>query len=118
LSHVPGHGNTNDAIRPRIGGVVRVEPSGHTIVVEGDESLLAAALRQGYRWPTLCHGKGECTTCFVRLLAGAEHVTAARPPERSRLNECGRDGPNIRLACQLEIRGPVTVLKRGLRKNR
>ncbi len=114
LPDVPEHG---DARRPRSGSVVRVEPSGHNIVVETEESLLAAALRQGYRWPTLCHGKGECTICFVRLLAGAENVAPADPAERARLGECGRDGPDVRLACQLEIHGPITVLKRGLRKN-
>lgn len=95
---------------------VRVEPGGHTVVVKPGESLLAAAIRQGYRWPTLCHGAGECTICFVKMLAGADNVTPAEPAERDRLEECGRSDPDIRLACQLEVLGPVTVLKRGLRK--
>ncbi|MGH3970131.1 MAG: 2Fe-2S iron-sulfur cluster-binding protein [Mycobacterium sp.] len=103
--------------RPGKAAVVRVEPSGHDIIVEPDESLLAAALHQGYRWPTLCHGAGECTTCFVKLLSGAEHVAPASAQERARLAECGRDGPDVRLACQLEIHGPISVLKRGLRRN-
>jgi ferredoxin len=117
LENVSEHDDAADADRPPSSALVRVEPSGHEIVVQADESLLASALRQGYRWPTLCHGKGECTICFVKVLAGAEHVNPARPPERERLSECGRDDPDMRLACQLEIRGPITVLKRGLRKN-
>jgi ferredoxin len=95
---------------------VRVEPGGYDIVVNAGESLLAAALRQGYRWPTLCHGVGECTICFVKMLAGADNVAPAEPAERDRLDECGRTDPDVRLACQLEVRGPITVLKRGLRK--
>jgi 2Fe-2S ferredoxin len=114
---IPDQRNATDADRPAASAVVRVEPSGYDIVVQDDESLLAAALRQGYRWPTLCHGDGECTICFVKLLAGNENVAPASQPERDRLRECGRDGPDVRLACQLEIRGPITVLKRGLRKD-
>jgi 2Fe-2S ferredoxin len=95
---------------------VHVEPGGHEILVSTGESLLDAALRQGYRWPTLCHGAGECTTCFVKMLAGADNVTPARRAERDRLDECGRHDPDFRLACQLEVCGPITVLKRGLRK--
>jgi 2Fe-2S ferredoxin len=114
---IPDQSNVTDGDRPAVGSVVHVEPSGFDIVVQADESLLAAALRQGYRWPTLCHGVGECTICFVKLLAGAEHVAPARLPEQERLLECGRDGPDVRLACQLGIHGPITVLKQGLRKN-
>jgi ferredoxin len=98
------------------GSLVRVEPSGHEIIVGAEESLLAAAIRQGYRWPTLCNGAGECTICFVKMLGGTTNVAPAKRAERERLDECGRSDPDVRLACQLEIRGPITVLKRGLRK--
>jgi ferredoxin, 2Fe-2S len=96
--------------------VVRVEPGDHSITVDAEESLLAAALRQGYRWPTLCNGVGQCTICFVKMIAGTEHVTPAQPQERERLEDCGRTDPDIRLACQMRVHGPITVFKRGLRK--
>jgi ferredoxin, 2Fe-2S len=106
----------NDTDPPSAGSLVRVEPSGHEILVGSGESLLAAAIRQGYRWPTLCNGVGECTICFVKMLVGTANVAPAQHAERERLDECGRYDPDIRLACQLEVRGPITVLKRGLRK--
>jgi ferredoxin, 2Fe-2S len=108
----------NDADQSLRESLVRVEPSGHEIIVGADESLLAAAIRQGYRWPTLCGGAGECTICFVKMLVGASNVAPAKRAERQRLDECGRSDPDVRLACQLEVRGPITVLKRGLRKRK
>jgi 2Fe-2S ferredoxin len=96
---------------------VLIEPSGHDIPVQAGESPQAAALRLGYRWPTLCHRQGECTICFVKLLAGSDNVTPAVQQERDRLRERGRGCPEVRLACQLEIRGHITVLKRGLLKD-
>jgi ferredoxin len=52
----------------------------------------------------------------VRVLEGAENVVPAGQAELDRLRECGRDGPDVRLACQFDVRGPITVHKRGLRK--
>jgi hypothetical protein len=69
---------------------VRIEPSGHDIPVQAGESPRAAALRLG-------------------------HVTPAVQQERDRLRERGRDYPEVRLACQLEIRGYNAVFK--LRKD-
>jgi ferredoxin, 2Fe-2S len=113
----PKEHNESRASAPRpLDTHVRVEPGGHEILVSAGESLLAAAIRQGYRWPTQCNGVGECTICFVKMLAGADNVNPAQRAERNRLEECGRTDPDIRLACQLEVRGPITVLKRGLRK--
>ena len=47
--------------------VVRVEPSGALIGVRQGETLMAAAERQGYRWPTICHGQAVCTACCIVL---------------------------------------------------
>jgi ferredoxin len=117
MNGLHGHDESRKAEPSAHDGWVRVEPGGHEILVNAGESLLDAALRQGYRWPTLCNGAGECTICFVKMLAGADNVAPAEPAERDRLDECGRTDPDLRLACQLEVSGPITVLKRGLRKH-
>ncbi len=54
--------------------VVRVEPLGVSIEVARGETLMAAAERQGYRWPTVCHGQALCTVCFI------EDSDAFEPP--------------------------------------
>ena len=40
--------------------VVRVEPAGVDIPVDDGETLMAAAVRAGYRWPTVCGGQAQC----------------------------------------------------------
>lgn len=97
------------------GGPVRVEPAGIELEVRCDETVFAAAQRSGYWWPTVCGGHGQCTVCVVRLMDGHGHVVPGLTDERDRLLDSGRDFPDARLACQLLIDGPVTVLKRGVR---
>ncbi|MCE1181297.1 MAG: CDP-6-deoxy-delta-3,4-glucoseen reductase [Rhodocyclales bacterium] len=56
---------------------VRVQPSGREFVVEGDETLLDAALRQGLTMPYGCKD-GACGACKGKVLCGeVEHGKAA-----------------------------------------
>ncbi len=48
---------------------VTIQPSGHRFTTDDDESVLAAALRQGYNLPYGCRN-GACGSCKGRLLAG------------------------------------------------
>ncbi len=48
---------------------VRIEPSGHEFTVAEKETVLEAALRQGYTLPYSCRN-GSCGTCKGRLRAG------------------------------------------------
>ncbi len=48
---------------------VTVRPSGRTFSIDGDETVLAAALRQGIGLPYGCKN-GACGTCRCRLLEG------------------------------------------------
>ena len=70
---------------------VRLEPLGMTVPVRrGQETLMHAARRAGLRWPTVCHGSGICSVCFVRVLetdeplptvsAGEAHTLRRLPP--------------------------------------
>ena len=61
---------------------VRVEPSGHEFEVEYDETVLDAALRQGYAFPYGCRN-GACGSCKGKLLAGEVGYGDGLPPALS-----------------------------------
>ena len=94
---------------------VRVEPDGFLIDVDPGETLIEAAWRLGYVWPTTCYGKAECTRCHVEVIAGAEHLSPVGDEEAATLEFLGGRRPNVRLACRLRVDGPVVVRKRGVR---
>ncbi|KAB2340379.1 2Fe-2S iron-sulfur cluster-binding protein [Actinomadura rudentiformis] len=99
-------------------GTVVVQPAGVEIVVEDGESLMRAAERLGYRWPTICGGQGTCRTCFVQVDEGLAHCSGIGGLEREGIAALRRpvDG-RTRLACQLRVTGgPVTVTRRGVRR--
>jgi 2Fe-2S ferredoxin len=100
-----------------VAGTVRVEPAGLDIDVADAESVMHAAERQGYRWPTVCHGQAVCTTCAFEVVDGAEHLAPPQPLERAALAQSpvAQASPGARLACQARVTGPVTVHKRGVR---
>jgi len=52
-----------------MGFTVTIRPSGHTFVTEGDETVLAAALRNGIGLPYGCKN-GACGTCRGKRLEG------------------------------------------------
>ena len=99
---------------------VVVLPSEIEIEVDDGETLMAAAVRQGYRWPTVCGGQGTCRTCFVRVEAGAEHCSPISPFEKEGIDALREPADGVtRLACQVGIAGDgVRVFKRGVRPRR
>lgn len=48
---------------------VRIEPSGHEFHTRGNETILEAALREGFNLPYSCRN-GACGTCKGKVLAG------------------------------------------------
>ena len=99
--------------------VVRVEPVGALIEVHKGESLMAAAERQGYRWPTVCHGQAICTACCIVLDDNVEAFEPAGQVELSGLESLRTrsfyEGKVVRLACQVRVVASTTVTKRGVR---
>lgn len=97
---------------------VIVEPSGVAIQVEDGESLMAAAERAGYHWPTICHGKAKCTACFM-VAEEADAFSAPEPAELAGLEMfAGRalyEGKVLRLACQAHPCRDTQVTKRGVK---
>lgn len=116
---------------------VTVLPSGAAFDVEAErvdpqlveaqrvESVMGAAARAGYAWPTTCGGVAECTACVMMLVDGDTTAFAEPGPlETAALASLGAassDPTRWRLACQTRVApgaGPdarVTVRKVGVR---
>jgi 2Fe-2S ferredoxin len=105
---------------PQSRAIVRVEPSGVDLEPARGETMIEAAWRLGYYWPTVCYGQAQCTVCHVEVVEGDEHLTPIEDDERDALEHRlpgahRRDTTRVRLACQARVTGPVTVLKHGVR---
>ena len=114
--HQP-HAPSRSAAEP----VIRVEPLGVEIRVQPGETLIDAAWREGYEWPTLCFGQLQCTLCHVIVRDGAENLSAIGPEEAQAMHSLlGRGGKrdlsNCRLACCVQVHGPAVVEKDGVRR--
>ncbi|MDT3442257.1 MULTISPECIES: 2Fe-2S iron-sulfur cluster-binding protein [unclassified Pseudofrankia] len=100
--------------------VVHVEGSGIHLDAEPGETIIEAAWRLGYYWPTVCWGQAECTACYVKVIEGAHQLGPIPPDEQDALDHClpraAKYGPGeARLACRAEVLGEVTVQKTGVR---
>ena len=58
--------------------IVQIKPSGYLLFVVDGESVLDAALRQGYEFPYSC-GSGTCGTCMGKVLSGTFTYGDAEP---------------------------------------
>jgi len=102
---------------------VRVEPAGIELEVAPGETVMAAAVRSGYWWPTVCGGLAECGTCVMAVItAPAAGLPAPGAVEAGRLATVPerRLSPDEewRLACQLRVEAPgLVVRKRGVRRS-
>jgi 2Fe-2S ferredoxin len=87
---------------------VRFQPSGALLRVRAGTTLLEAARRAGLPMASSCGADGICGRCGVRVLAGADALSAeaANEIEVKRRN---RIDPELRLACRAGVHGPVAV---------
>jgi ferredoxin, 2Fe-2S len=98
---------------------VTVMPSGCVFDVRPDETIIRAAWRNGYFWPTICNGDGTCKACVFRVEDGEEHLSAVESWEQEGLTSLGHPpnaGTGWRLACQTRASGDIRVRKAGVRK--
>lgn len=93
--------------------LVRLVPSREgapirTARVPSGTRLLEAVQRAGLPIAHACGGGGLCGRCGVQVLAGAE---ALAPPSAAeeRAKQRNRVPAELRLACQLELCGPLEV---------
>lgn len=97
---------------------VTVEPLGVVFELRPDETLMAAAHRAGYWWPTICKGNAQCNRCAVRVIDGAgllPYSTTELAGLRNVLWRSGEEDHADRLACQLRADADAIVEKRGVR---
>lgn len=99
---------------------ILVEPGGFEVWAHDGETVMSAASRAGYRWPTVCRGEATCTTCYVLVRDGRRCLDPVGPLEASALpplleRHPGEEVGTVRLACQAAVRGDITVHKRGVR---
>jgi 2Fe-2S ferredoxin len=97
-----------------------VLPGNLEIEVKAGETLMGAAQRCGYYWPTTCGGQGICTTCLSEVVGGGDLLAEMSRSERKTLTaergEAILSRP-FRLACQATVlrEGAITVTKQGVR---
>jgi adenylate cyclase len=86
-----------------------VYPDGTTVNVSPGTTILEASRRGGIPHASVCGGRGRCSTCRVRILAGDATLP---PPSAEELRVLARVGaaPGTRLACQARPRGYVKVV--------
>lgn len=95
--------------------LVTVLPAGVVVEAADSESVMAAARRQGLWWPTVCGGCTDCGACWVIVEEGWEHCNGISAAEQARLALGLKAGDSrARLACQLRVKGPVTVFRRSV----
>lgn len=56
-----------------------------------------------------CGGVGQCGTCIVDVVSGAEHLSERTPVEEQKLR---KKPTSFRLACQTLVSGEVTIRTR------
>lgn len=102
--------------------MLTVQPAGIRIEVRPAETLLQAAWRGGYDWPTLCYGQGTCTACQCEVIDGLHHLSQRTEAEVTMLGDLSRrvrriNPQRVRLACQITTRGDVIVRKSGVKQS-
>jgi len=87
---------------------VTILPFQVTIDCADEESVFAAARRQGVLIPTACAGKATCGLCRVKLIDGEGNVPPIKPEETRHLGNTYFI-TKLRLSCQMVPTGDLTV---------
>lgn len=74
--------------------------------VDLGSSLVDVCYLTGAPVPFGCKG-GACGTCLVRVSSGGEHLPEKTPNEEILVEELADGRPDVRLACELKLLGPV-----------
>ena len=97
------------AWRERRGAAVRVTyPDGRAVRVPLGFTVLEASRSARVPHASICGGRGRCSTCRVRVVAGEDMIPGPMSGEQSVLRRVAAE-PGVRLACQARPRGDVSV---------
>jgi adenylate cyclase len=99
-------------------GIAVSYPDGKSVGASVGMSLLGASRANDVPHASVCGGRGRCSTCRVRVVAGAAALTPADAAERKVLARVGADPDGadgaaiVRLACQARLTGagPVAIV--------
>ncbi|MDI6774290.1 MAG: ASKHA domain-containing protein [Verrucomicrobiota bacterium] len=80
------------------------QPSGRSVYVLPDTSVLEAAGEAGIILQTPCGGRGVCGKCLARVAEGQVEAPAGRGPLSAK-----RFAEGYRQACQARLKGPATI---------
>jgi 2Fe-2S ferredoxin len=82
------------------------------------ETVMAAAERLGFAWPTVCGGNAECGVCALEVVAGGAALAPATVEEAARLAALPErrlyPDRTYRLACRVVGVDGLVVRKRGV----
>ncbi|MBK8976767.1 MAG: 2Fe-2S iron-sulfur cluster binding domain-containing protein [Planctomycetes bacterium] len=87
---------TGDPIRVRFA-------DGREFPADLGDSILDVALRHGVALDHACGGVCACSTCHVRIEAGADALSPATEDEEDQLDEARDVGLDSRLGCQARV---------------
>lgn len=87
---------------------IHFEPDARDVDSDDDATILETALRAGLPHMHVCGGRARCSTCRVLVQDGLAHCSPPTEPERV-LCERLHFEPQIRLACQTRVTGPVRL---------
>lgn len=100
---------TGVAVVRRMRGSVPVRFVGHgEFALRPGSTLLEASRENCIPHPSLCGGRGRCSTCRVLVLSGESMLPEPSPAERRVLNRISAPA-SVRLACQIRPRHPLSV---------
>jgi adenylate cyclase len=94
--------------RERSRAIIVTYGDGHQVVVQPGTTLLEASRIGGIPHASVCGGRGRCSTCRVRVIAGGAHLPSPQEQEAALLLRIGA-APGTRLACQTAPTGAVTI---------
>lgn len=83
-------------------------PGNRVVAVPQGFSVLEASRTAGIPHPSVCGGRGRCSTCRVRVLEGHDAQPPPGAQERATLARI-KAAPNVRLACQFRPVRDVSV---------
>ena len=99
------------SLRQRLARRIRIEyAAGPVVRAPVGPTLLEVSRQKRIPHASVCGGRARCSTCRVRILRGAEFLSPPAPAEAATLASI-KAPPDTRLACQLRLASPATVLR-------
>ncbi len=93
----------------RVGGRVLLRYTGHgELTMARGLTILEASRSKGIPHPSVCGGRGRCSTCRVLIHKGIETLDPPGPAERALLKRISAPA-RVRLACQVRPRRDLSL---------